>query len=156
MADAPTTDALARARRLLNEVARFGVVGIVGFVIDVGAFNLLAYGAGVTPTLAKCLSVAIATVATWLGNRHFVFGDRRGRSMGREAALFVAFSLAGMVIAVGTLWVSHNLLGLTSPLADNISANVIGFGLAAVFRFVTYRAFVFRPEPVPVPTGQPS
>ena len=65
------------------------------------------------------------------------------------AALFFAFSLAGMVIAVGTLWVSHDLLGFTSPAADNVAGNVVGFGLATLFRFVTYRTFVFRPPSGP-------
>jgi putative flippase GtrA len=35
------------------------------------------------------------------------------------------------------------VLGLTSRLADNISANVVGVGLGTVFRFVTYKRFVF-------------
>ena len=32
---------------------------------------------------------------------------------------------------------------LTSPLADNIAANVIGLGLGTMFRFWSYRRFVF-------------
>lgn len=137
-----------RVRRLARELVGFGLVGAVGFVVDVGLFNLFAYGPpSLDPTLAKTLSVVAATMVTWVGNRSFVFRHRRGRTAGREAALFAAFSLASLVIAVGTLWVSHDVLGFTSPLADNISANVIGFGLATAFRFVTYRTFVFRPDP---------
>ncbi|MHA7280916.1 hypothetical protein ACX80H_14345 [Arthrobacter sp. MDT2-2] len=40
---------------------------------------------------------------------------------------------------------SHYVLGLTSPLANNISANVVGVLLGNVFRYVAYRFFVFRP-----------
>jgi hypothetical protein len=47
------------------------------------------------------------------------------------------------VIAMTCLWISHYLIGLTSPLADNISANVVGLGLAVVFRFWAYRKHVF-------------
>ncbi|MSW42688.1 MAG: GtrA family protein, partial [Actinobacteria bacterium] len=35
----------------------------------------------------------------------------------------------------------------TSPLADNVSANVIGLGLGTIFRFWSYRRWVF-PEVV--------
>ena len=50
---------------------------------------------------------------------------------------------------LGCLWVTHSWLGsywpvLTSRLADNISGNIIGIGLATLFRFWAYRRFVFR------------
>jgi hypothetical protein len=37
-------------------------------------------------------------------------------------------------------------MGLTSPLADNISNNVIGLGLGTLFRFALYRWWVFSPN----------
>jgi hypothetical protein len=43
--------------------------------------------------------------------------------------------------------ISHDVLGWTSPLADNLSANVVGMGLATAFRFWTFRSFVFPPAP---------
>ena len=56
------------------------------------------------------------------------------------------------------LAISHYALGFTSPLADNIAANVVGLGLATAFRFWSYRRWVFtfwaianREAPVAVP-----
>jgi hypothetical protein len=48
-----------------------------------------------------------------------------------------------MLIAWACLAISHYLLGLTGPLADNISANGFGLVLGTVFRFWSYRKFVF-------------
>lgn len=142
----------ALIRRLVREMVKFGMVGVVGFVVDVGLFNLLASTAAVhdSPLVAKVISVTVATAVTFVGNRYFVFQHRRGAQVGKEIALFALFSVTGMLIAVGTLWFSHYVLGYTSLLADNISANVIGLGLATAFRFATYRTFVFRGVPVPV------
>jgi hypothetical protein len=50
-----------------------------------------------------------------------------------------------MVIGLGCLYVSHYVLGMTSPLADNVSANVIGLGLGSAVRFVLYRQWVYSP-----------
>jgi putative flippase GtrA len=135
-------------RRLFHELLRFGSVGAIGFVIDVGLFNLLSYGpwaplAG-QPLAAKVASVSVSTLFAWLGNRHWTFKHRRGRAAHHELLLFVLFSVGGLLIALGCLWLSHYVLGFKSPLADNISANVIGLGLASAFRFVTYRTFVFH------------
>jgi putative flippase GtrA len=56
---------------------------------------------------------------------------------------FVVVNLIGMVIVVAPLGVSWYLLGLHDPLSYNISTNVVGIGLAMVFRFWAYRTWVF-------------
>ena len=63
--------------------------------------------------------------------------------MGREYVLFFVFNGVAMLISLACLWFSHYLLGLDSPLADNISANVVGLILGTLFRFVAYRTWVF-------------
>jgi putative flippase GtrA len=150
--------ALDPARRLMHVVARevlkFGLVGAVAYVVDVGLFNLLRYpGAGPLedkPLTAKAISVAVATMVAWLGNRYWTFRRRRRASARRELALFVLMNLGGMAIALACLGISHYVLGFTSALADNIAANVVGLVLGTVFRFVAYRYVVFT-ELTPVP-----
>ena len=44
---------------------------------------------------------------------------------------------------MGCLGFSHYVLGLTSKLADNISANGVGLVLATLFRFWGYKTLVF-------------
>lgn len=134
---------------LIAYALKFGVVGLLGYAIDVGLFNLLRFS-GIagghwvsTPVAAKVVSVAVATVATWFGNRYWTFRDRRRDNYWLELAEFSLVALVGMGIAVACLYVSHYVLGLTSPLADNISANVVGLVLATSFRFLMYRFWVF-------------
>lgn len=129
------------------ELIKFGFVGGLAYVVDTGLFNLLRFGPGEIlldkPLTAKALSVAIATLVAWLGNRYWTFSGRRSETMGRELAMFVLVNVGGMLVAVLTLWFSHYVLRLTSPIADNISANIIGVGLGTIFRYVAYRYWVF-------------
>ncbi len=143
---------LERLRDLSHEFAKFGIIGGLGLIVDVGTFNLLRFAGdpGVLehkPLTAKGISVAVATVVTYLGNRHWTWRDRAHSGARREVTLFFLLNGVGMLIAVGCLAVSHYLLDLRSPLADNISANVVGLVLGMVFRFWTYRTFVFRRHP---------
>ena len=141
-----------------REIAKFGVVGAVAFVVDVYVFNLLR--TGVWPlheaplankaVTASILSTAAATVVAWLGNRYWTFRHRRRAAAHREFTLFVVMNVGGLAISAGCVAVSHYVLGHTSALADNIAKNVVGLALGTVFRFWAYRRFVFS-EPRDTP-----
>ncbi len=133
---------------LVHEIAKFGAVGLVALVIDVGIFNLLRFAGGEgpmydRPLTAKIVSVSVATTFAYFGNRYWTFRDRGRTSFGREYVLFFVLNGVGLLISVGCLWFSHYALGLTSALADNISANVVGLALGTMFRFWSYRRWVF-------------
>mgnify|MGYP001059945555 CR=1 FL=1 len=153
------TVTLAAMRERFWELVRFGSVGTLAFVVDAGLFNLLRFGPGEIlghkPLTAKVLSVAAATVVAWLGNRYWTFASRRTARRAREFLGFAIANVVGMVIAVGCLAISHYVLGLTSPLADNIAANVVGLGLGTIFRYLAYRSFVFTGRPDDVPDALP-
>ncbi|KNC19531.1 hypothetical protein AC792_05885 [Arthrobacter sp. RIT-PI-e] len=129
----------------LKRIGSFTVVGTVAFVVDISLFNILASGAGLGPITSKVFSVTAATAVSWLGSRYVTFRELGGRKKREEAILFFLINLVGLGIAAGCLFVSHYLLGLTSALANNISANVVGVLLGNVFRYVAYRFYVFRP-----------
>jgi len=144
----------AAAAALIAQLAKFGVVGGIAYVVDVGLFNLLSYAGSSPllagqPLLAKVISTGVATVVAWLGNRYWTFRHHRRPDATREFVLYLVMCTIGLLIALSCLWVSHYLLGFTSPLADNISANVIGLIAGTTFRFWAYKRFVFthRSEP---------
>jgi putative flippase GtrA len=89
----------------------------------------------------------------WLGNRYWTFSENRQNRTMREGVEFLTVSLVGMGIGIGCLWFSHYVLGYTSVLADNISGNVVGLILGAVFRFTLYRYWVFAPGRADAPAG---
>lgn len=129
---------------VVRELVKFGLVGAVAYLVDVGIFNLLRLGPlDDRPLTAKAISVAVATVVAWVGNRYWTFRRRRRASARRELVLFFAMNGAGMGIALLCLAVSHYVLGFTGPLADNIAANVVGLVLGTTFRFYAYRTWVF-------------
>lgn len=137
-------------RGLLRQMAGFLGVGGIGFLVDIGTFNILratlfdpqhvAGGA----LLAKAVSTLVAVAVNWVGNRHLTFRRERGARLGPEALRFLAASLLGSSVSLACLAISHYVLGLSSAVADNLSANVIGLALGTVLRFVMYRTWVFR------------
>jgi putative flippase GtrA len=141
-----------RVGQLWHEVAKFGIVGIAAFVVDVGVFNLIRFHSTTArlydkPITAKIISTVIATIVAYLGNRFWTFRDRDRVGYAREYAMFFLLNGIGLAISLACLGFSHYVLKFQSPLADNISANVIGLGLGTMFRWWAYRRWVFPEMP---------
>jgi putative flippase GtrA len=133
----------------LTYALKFGVVGILGMILDVGIFNLLlvgTFGTGhfySTAIGAKLISTTIAIVFNWIGNRYWTFRENRRSRVWLELIEYAIVSVGGLAIAEACIWFTHHVLGQTSLLATNIAANVVGLVLGTAFRFVLYRYWVY-------------
>ncbi|PYI68409.1 polysaccharide synthesis protein GtrA [Arthrobacter livingstonensis] len=130
-----------------REVAKFGVVGGVAFVIDSGIYLWLLNGSMAGhPTKAKIISAVVATFFSWIANRYWTFRHRRQANVLREVTMFVIMNGVGIVIAGACVYVSHWVLGFESTTADFIAGSVVGLVLGTIFRFFAYRFWVFTEE----------
>ncbi|MFC7327462.1 GtrA family protein [Marinactinospora rubrisoli] len=128
---------------LLREVAKFGTVGAVAYVVQIATTNLFWSVLSMPPLAGQALGTLCATVVAFLGNRYWTFGHRARTGLVREYALFFVMNGVGLLIQLGCLWFSVDVLGLDGPLARNIAGNVVGVGLGSLFRFWSYRTWVF-------------
>jgi len=135
-------DLYARFRVLIHEVAKFGVVGALAFVLTIVLFNAFHYGAGLGPITATTLANLLATVFAFTGNKFWAFRHRNGSHWGRETVLFFFFNGIGILITDGVVAAAQYGLGLTDKFSYNV-ANVLGIGLATLFRLYCYRRWVF-------------
>jgi dolichol-phosphate mannosyltransferase len=131
------------------EVAAFLAVGAVAFIVDVALFNVLRSLDPfrlIDPTVARSLAMLVAMCVAYAGNRMLTWRTRPPANERNAVGIFVLLNLVGLGISDGCLVISHDVLGLTSLLADNIAANGVGLALGTAFRYLTYRRFVFAPR----------
>ena len=131
-----------RFAELMPELAKFGVVGLVGSVIDLGGAAYLHGALGVGPMVSKGLSIIAATVVTYLGSRFWTFRHRVNQALLREGVLFVALNVVGLAIAECVIAVVTYGLDMKGSLAYN-AASVAGTGLGTIFRYFSYKKWVF-------------
>jgi putative flippase GtrA len=133
---------------LYREMIKFGLVGALAFVVDIGLANLLWHTVlEDRVTTGKILSGVAATTVAWIGNRQWTFRRRRNRPVHHEVVWFFAVNGVALIISAAVLALSHYGLGFTTRLADNI-ATIVGIGVGTLFRFWAYRRFVFAGEPL--------
>lgn len=142
---------------LLAELAKFGTVGFLSLLVDLAVFNLVLTALPHKPLTAKVLATLVSATNAFLLNRHWSFKGRvRTSTVWREAGLFALFNAIGLLIALACLGISHYVLGFDNRLADNVAANGVGLVLGTLFRFWSYRRFVWvaadpdPPAPLPV------
>jgi len=138
----PVPGLYSRVRTLLPELLKFGIVGGIGTVVDLGGAALLHGKYHVEPLAAKAVSTSLATVVTYLGSRFWTFKHRENQELKREAVLFIVLNLVGLAIAevvVGLVTYGFRLHG---QLEYN-AASFVGTGFGTIFRYFAYRKWVF-------------
>jgi len=146
-----------RWNKLVREALKFGIVGGVNTVINFAVFNALALTIFHNGQLkANVVATVFATFTSYFMNRHWTYRDRPKSAIRRETTLFVLFNASGLAIELGVLAIAKYGLGTHSLIWLNVF-KFLGLGLATIFRFYTYRTFVFRPAPAVEPaTASPT
>jgi len=145
-----------RWRQLIGEAWRFGIVGAANVGVNFVVFNALALTLFPSGELkANIVATAVATTTSYLMNRGWTFRHRKTSRVPREYVLFIVFNAAGLAIELAVMGAAKYGLGLTSLLALNL-AKAAGLGLGTVFRFWTYRSFVFAGRPALAPPVTPA
>jgi putative flippase GtrA len=134
-------------RRLVQEIAKFGAVGALGTVVNFGVSNLLWHLTTLQAVRANVIATVVAIGVNYLGFRYFTYRDRDKSARTKELTLFLVFSLVGLVIENGVLYAAIYGFGWDSSLQRNIF-KVVGIGLGTLFRFWSYRTWVFKALPV--------
>ncbi|WP_416962876.1 GtrA family protein [Streptomyces sp. Agncl-13] len=134
-------------KRLAREVAKFGAVGVVGTVVNFAVSNLLWHLTSLQAVRANVIATIVAIACNYVGFRYFTYRDRDKTARTKELSLFLAFSLVGLVIENGILFAAIYGFGWDSSLQRNVF-KVLGIGIATLFRFWSYRSWVFKALPV--------
>ena len=135
-----------RFRAVIHEAAKFGVVGLAGFIVSLGGADVLHFDLGVGKYKAVVTATIAATVVTFLGNRYWAFRHRERVGMGRaKTVLFFVFNGIGLLIQLACVAIVADGLGLQGKVWYNL-ANLTGIGLGTLFRFWSYRKWVWRTQ----------
>jgi len=132
----------ARFRVLIHEAAKFGVVGGLAFGVTIVGADALHSGAGFGELVSVTIATVVATVFSFIGNKHWAFKHRKGNALRRETILFFVFNGVGLLIQLAFVAAARYGLGLKDTFSYNV-ANILGVAVATLFRLYTYRRWVF-------------
>ena len=131
------------------QLVRFGLVGGIGFVVNVAVYTLFVHSVGVDYHVANVVAWLVAVVNNFVLNRHWTFDAREGRAR-FQAIRFLVVSLAAEVVS---------LLLLTLLVEDagfaKVAAQALAVAASMPLNFLGNKLWSFRPRTrVPRPAGQ--
>ena len=122
------------------ELARFAIVGAIGFSVDASVLHFLVAKAGWSPFAARALSFPPALTSTFLLNRAWTFKSLRIPAVQAYGA-YTLIQIAGALINLAVFALCVLLIPVLYQWP--LIALAIGAGVSLLFNFFASRRLVF-------------
>jgi len=119
------------------QLAKFSVVGAVGYAINLGVYTALLKGAGFHYALAATCSFAVAVTNNYTWNRLWTFHAERGH-VGWQGLRFLVVALVAYGVNLGLL------TGLIAFGLDKVLSQAIAVVLVTPLNFIGNKLWSFR------------
>ncbi len=116
---------------------KFGIVGVIAFIIDYGVMIFLTEVFGVQYLISTTISFIVSVIFNYFASMRFVFKRKDDMSRRREFIIFVVLSVMGLGINDLFMWLMVDFLYIDY----RISKIVVTF-IVAVWNFVTRKIFL--------------
>ena len=124
-------------KRLIAQMMKFGIVGLIAFVIDYGLMVLLTQAFGVFYLVSATISFTVSVIFNYFASMRYVFTHKEGMSRRREFTIFVVLSVIGLILNNVFMWVGTSLMGITY-----LITKLVATFLVTIFNFVTRKKFL--------------
>ena len=119
-------------KKLFQQIARFGVIGVLAFVIDYGFLYAFTEWLGIHYLISSVLSFSISVIFNYIASLLGGFDVKQETSKTRNFILFIVFSEIGLGINQLVMWLGVESLGLHYMLVKIFATAVV-----MVWNFVT-------------------
>ena len=135
-----TTYLEMRMKKLIEQILKFGVVGIIATVIDFGVLYVLSQSLGMDPVISAGISFCVSLIFNYVASMRYVFTHREDMSRSREFVIFLVLSLIGLAINEAIMAAGVAVLG-NSALAV-MGTKVLATAIVMVWNFVSRKKWL--------------
>lgn len=99
-------------KELIAQLVKFGIVGVIAFLIDYGILWCLTEYIGLWYLLSAFISFIVSLTFNYFASMKYVFVPREDMSVRKQFFLFVGMSVIGLCINEAGMWLLVELVGL--------------------------------------------
>lgn len=124
-------------KKLIAQFMKFGIVGVIAFVIDYGVMIFLTEVFGVPYLISTTISFVVSVIFNYFASMRFVFKRKDDMSRRHEFIIFIVLSVCGLGINDLLMWLMVDSLYIDYRLSKIVVTVVV-----AVWNFVTRKIFL--------------
>lgn len=124
-------------KKLFAQFMKFGIVGVIAFVIDYGLMILLTEAFGVPYLISTTVSFIVSVIFNYVASMRYVFKRKDDMSRHREFIIFIVLSVIGLGINDLFMWLMVDFLFIDYRISKIVVTVVV-----AVWNFVTRKIFL--------------
>ena len=128
-------------KKLIIQLIRFGIVGVIATAIDVGVLALLKEVAHMEVLVASALSFTVAVVVNYILSMLWVFKSK-GESKAKEFVIFVLLSVGGLLITQLVMWLRTELAEIYY-----LAVKIFAIIFESTYNFITRKIFLEKKAP---------
>lgn len=126
--------------KLLTQLFRFGVTGVICFVIDFGTYMLCLKVFGINYLISGFIGFVVSTLVNYWLSTKFVF-DVKVKSKAASAAWFFGLSASALVVHEAVLWFFATIICKDMYAV----AKILTTGTVMVYNFITRKVILEKP-----------
>ena len=119
-------------KKLINQIWKFGIVGVICTVIDFGILTFLRVVAGVDYLISNAVSFTVSVVANYILSMKYVFQRKKNANRVKEFIVFVILSAIGLLLNQLLMWGAVDGMGIYY-----VAAKVLATAVVMVYNFVS-------------------
>lgn len=127
-------------RKLLEQIAKFGLVGAIATLIDYAILMMLSQLLRWDPVVSSGISFTVSLIFNYLASMRFVFERKRGLDRKKEFVIFVVLSLIGLVLNQICMWIGTALVG-SGPVAVTVT-KICATAIVMVWNFLSRKKWL--------------
>ena len=124
-------------KKLIEQIFKFGIIGVLAFVIDYGIMILLSEVFNINYLISSGISFTISVIFNYICSMKYVFVGRDDISKEKEFIIFVILSVIGLGINQLVMWLMVDKLGMFYAIVKLFATAVV-----MVWNFVTRKIFL--------------
>lgn len=122
-------------KKLINQIIKFGFVGVICFVIDYGILVFLREIFNIDILIASAISFTLSTIVNYILSVTWVFSVNKQTSKIKNLVIFIVFSVIGLILTQIIMWIGIKFL-------DYRIVKIIATAIVMCFNFVTRKIFL--------------
>lgn len=134
----------------MEQIIKFGVIGVLSFLIDFAVFSLLNYVVHTDYLVAGFLGFVISVIFNYIMSMRFVFERKDNIDKRVEFAIFVALSAVGLVINELVIWGcvdgiyvhTASLMRILNRDLAEMAGKIIATAVVMVYNFISRKIFL--------------